>query len=109
MPTPQYEKVFDLKVRSYSNNIMAYRIFLNGQFQYVINEMYLSETKNILSELCRVGNENPAHGFIILQKGYIFATDRNYMFSDKDDTYIYNKTANKVVPLIRYNKYKRND
>lgn len=106
-------KDYNLKIRTYSEKVMGYRVIICGEYHYIINELYISEMSEILDFLTTLDSKYDDYGLILLQEGYRPFIERHYvynrrlgkcMFTHKTDTKIANLEEYKAAKWL-YSRY----
>ena len=95
---PDYKVHF----RSYSDKLYGYRMFINGEEHYFINDNLMGDLAiETLYRLKDLSAEYSDYGFIMLQEGDKLYIHYDYKFSHKHGTFVHDN-QNKIVDINRY-------
>lgn len=75
------KKDYNLKIRAYSEKVMGYRVIVQNEYHYIINELYISEMANILKFLTTLNPKYDDYGLVILQEDYKPFIEKHYVYS----------------------------
>ena len=95
---PNYKVHF----RSYSDKLYGYRIFVNGECHYIINDRLNGDMA--ISTLYRLKDLSAKYrdfGYVMLQEDNKVYVDYDYRFNHKHGDFVHD-TSSKVVDINRY-------
>ena len=95
-------KDYKVHFRSYSDKLYGYRIILNNEPHFIINDTLMGDKAiETLYRLIDLASEYHEYGFVMLQEGNRVFVDYDYQFNKIAGKYIRND-GSKIVDINQY-------
>lgn len=95
----------NIKIKTYSPEVMGYRVIVDNEVHYIINSILDKDEKRDVAEaLLALDSKYDKYGLIILQKGFRFYIEKDYVYDHKIQKHDYK--PNSVSDIDIYKKYK---